>query len=444
LSNAFGISAVTAALESLLWGVYNDLDWSNSNLGSVSVTAVAPDIVQSNLGAGTNAGLQVNLFLHQVTFNAAWRNMGLPSLAPDGATQLKNPPLALDLHYLLTVYGSEDCEAEALLGYALQFFHENPVLQRAQITSAINNLTNSKFTAAAGPVPANLFGMVRLSGIADQIEMLKITPAPLGREEMAWLWTALKADYRPTFPFQVSVLLIEPPIPAVAALPVIHRHVNAQSILTATLTQVSPPNKQPAACLQDVVTVTGTGLGSVQSVTLTNTRLGVTAQILPPFANTSDTSFQFTLSLSPSTITPTSLPAGVYLVTAQLQVVGQTVSTNAVPLAVAPQVTALTPTTPGHGTNVPVTVTCTPYLFVGQQASLLIGSQEGLLTAIAAPSNSLQFTFPTLQSTGTATAPLRLRVDGIDSPIIDTTVHPPKFYNPSNLPTGFTAFVQVT
>jgi Pvc16 N-terminal domain len=445
LSNAFGISAVTAALESLLWGVYNAPDWSNSNLGSVSVTAVAPDIVQSNLGTASNAGLQVNLFLHQVTFNTAWRNMGLPSLAPDGVTQQKNPPLALDLHYLLTVYGSEDCEAEALLGYALQFFHEYPTLRRAQISTALGNLTNPEFEAAAGPVQANLFGLVKSSGIADQIEMLKITPATLGREEMAWLWTALKADYRPTFPFQVSVLLIEPQIPTVAALPVVHRHVTAQSIVTATLTQVSPPNKQPAACLQDVVTVTGTGLGSVQSVTLSNTRLGVTAQIMPPFANSSDTSFDFTLSLSPATITPTTLPAGVYLVSVQLSVGGQTVSTNAVPLAIAPQVTVVTPSSPSHGTNVPVTVTCTPDLFVGQQASLLIGSQEGLLAApIAAPSNSLQFVFQTLQSTGSATAPLRLRVDGVDSPTIDTKAKPPKFYDPSDPPQNFIAYVQVS
>jgi Pvc16 N-terminal domain len=444
VSNALGISAVTAALESMLWSVYNGSDWSNSNLGAVTVTAVAPDIVQSNLGTATTAGLRVNLFLHQVTFNAAWRNMGLASLAADGITQLKNPPLALDLHYLLTVYGSEDCEAEALLGYALQFFHEYPVLGRVQIRSALSNLSNPQFDTAANLVPTtSLFSLVGASGIADQIEMLKITPATLGREEMAWLWTALKADYRPTFPFQVSVLLIQPQIPAVSALPVLQRSITIQSNLTATLTQVSPPNSQPAACLPDTVTVTGAGLANVQSVTVTNTRLGVALQILPPFTNSSDTSFQFTLS---PTATPTNLPAGVYLVAAQLQVNGQTVSTNAVPLAVAPQVTALTPASPPltNGSEVAVTVTCTPDLFVGQQVSLLIGSQEGLLAApITAPSGSLQFVFATLQSTAGATVPLRLRVDGIDSPIIDTTAKPPKFYSPSDPPTNFIAYVEV-
>lgn len=45
---------------------------------------------------------QVNLFLYQVTPNPGWRNTGLPSLDSRGDGRLSNPPLALDLHYLLT------------------------------------------------------------------------------------------------------------------------------------------------------------------------------------------------------------------------------------------------------------------------------------------------------------------------------------------------------
>jgi hypothetical protein len=452
LSNALGISAVTAALESMLWGVYNGPDWSSSQLGAVAVTAVAPDIVQSNLGNGADVGLQVNLFLHQVTFNAAWRNMGLPSLAADGVTQLKNPPLALDLHYLLTVYASEDCEAEALLGYALQYFHENPVLRRAQIGSALANLTSPSFgfDTATNLVPTtSLFKLVTSSGIADQIEMLKITPDTLGREEMAWLWTALKADYRPTFPFQVSVLLIQPQIPAVSALPVLKRSVTAQPNMLApfgTLTQITPPNSQPAAFLQDIVTVTGANLDGVNSVTLSNDRLGIELKLTT--SNVSDNSFQFALPLA----TATNLPAGVYLVSAQVG--SENVSTNALPLAIAPQITNLSapPPTPPFkpGTQVNVTVTCSPYLFAGQQASLLIGSQETLWVPpippappMTSPTNSLQFTVQVPRVTVPTTIPLRLRVDSIDSLIIDMTAKPPKFFDPSDPPANFVAYVQV-
>ena len=453
MSNAFGISGVTAVLESLLWSVYNGPDWTSSNLGSVTVTAVAPDLVQSNHGNGADAGLKVNLFLHQVTFNAAWRNMGLPSLAADGVTQLKNPPLALDLHYLLTVYASEDCQAEALLGYALQFIHESPVLPRAQIRSVLANLTNP--TNPEFPSPTNpVFSPVSLSGIGDQIEMIKITPETLGREEMAWLWTALKADYRPTFPFQVSVLLIQPQIPAVSALPVLQRNVTAQPNMLApfgTLTQISPPNSQPAALLQDTVTVTGANLGGVSSVTLSNTRLGI-AQTLTTLSNVSDNSFQFALPVA----TPTNLAAGVYLVSAQTGT--ENISTNSLPLAIAPQITNLSPPPPPFksGTKVNVNVTCSPYLFVGQQASLLIGSQETLWVPpippappMTSPTNSLQFTVQVPQVTVPTTMPLRLRVDSIDSPIIDMTKTPPVFSGPSDPPPGpppgnFVAYVQVT
>src|SRR5215469_15574572 len=133
MSSALGISAVTAVLETLLSGVYNP----GAGLGTVSVSAVAPDIVQTALGSGAEAQLQVNLFLHQVTLNAAWRNIGLPSLGADGSSVLKNRPVALDLHYLLTAYASQNCLAEALLGYAVQFLCETPVILRNQIRNTM-------------------------------------------------------------------------------------------------------------------------------------------------------------------------------------------------------------------------------------------------------------------------------------------------------------------
>ena len=140
------------------------------------MTCLAPDQVQNNLGDISGPENQVNLFLHQVTHNAAWRNVDLPSLAADGKTRLKSPPLALDLHYLLTVYGSEDWQAEALLGYALMMLHENPVLARADIANALTALTT-----IPEPYPTNpLTPVLGASGLADQIEMLKITPGDSG------------------------------------------------------------------------------------------------------------------------------------------------------------------------------------------------------------------------------------------------------------------------
>ena len=267
MSTALSLSAVTAVLQYLFNQIYNA-----SDLGTVSITAVAPDVAQANLGADSSTQLQVNLFLHQVTLNPALRNIGLPVLAADGSTQLTNPPVALDLHYLLTAYASYNTGAEALLGYGVQFLVQNPVLTRAQINAAFlhKNLPSS----SKNPLASSL----GLAGLYEQIEMIKIIPATLGREEIAWLWTALKADYRPTFPFQASVVLIQSQNPVKSALPVLKRSVSAQANTLSpfgALTAVNSPGNQPAASLGDTVTVKGANLSNAINVVLINSRLGV-------------------------------------------------------------------------------------------------------------------------------------------------------------------------
>lgn len=232
MSDPLAIAGVSAVLQFYLYNMYTPL--SSMFGGQVSVTSQAPDLVQESFGPGDAAENQVNLFLHQVTYNQAWRNVALPSLDTDGKTRLKSPPLALDLHYLLTAYGSADWQAEGLLGYALMMLHENPVIAREDISYALTHLTGSN----------KLISGLANSTLADQIEMIKITPATLGREEMAWLWTALKADYRPTFPFQVSVVLIQPQRNTSLALPVLRRSIQVNAIQPAQILAVLPPNRQ--------------------------------------------------------------------------------------------------------------------------------------------------------------------------------------------------------
>jgi hypothetical protein len=257
MSNGLAISGVTAVLQYYLHQLYTSPPFT---AGAVKVSSLAPDLIQQAFGNNpTDAENQVNLFLHQVTHNQSWRNVGLPSLAADGQTRLTNPPLALNLHYLLTVYASEYWEAEALLGFALMMLHENPVLARGEITNALTGL--------GLPYPHNpLTTPLASCGLADQVEMIKITPEALGREEMAWLWTALKADYRPTYPFQASVVLMQPQQQTTLATPVLRRRVRAQPIQSAVILQVSPPNHQIAAAPTDTVTVTGENLSGVAQV----------------------------------------------------------------------------------------------------------------------------------------------------------------------------------
>lgn len=414
MSDPLALAGVTAVVQYWLNQVVNG---PSSQLPTVVVSARAPDIIQSNIAAGKQP-LQINVFMHQVTANAAWRNVDLPSLASDGTTRLSSPPLALDLHYLLTSYAIEDTEAEALLGYAILMLHETPVFARADIRTALSNVPNSN----------PLQGPLATTGLADQIEMIKVTPSTLGREEMAWIWTALKADYRPTYPFQVSVVLIEPEAMTVSALPVLRRSVSAIPGLAPpfpALSAIVPPPGASTATLGDTLTVEGSNLGAVTGVRLVNGRLGVN-QVIAPVANVQPGSFQFTIPnppLPPPQPNPTDLPAGVYVLSAQVPSGTDVLSTNGLALAIAPKIgAAWAPATIGAGSNVSVTVPCAPYVRTSQQASLIIGGQQGPADSFSTPTNSPSFTFATLEATGGNSVPVRLRVDGIDSPIIDVTV----------------------
>ena len=415
MSSALAIAGVSAVLQFYLTNLYAGL---SALFGSaVTVSAKAPDLVQESFTTG-GVESQINLFLHQVTPNVGWRNQDLPSVGPDGRTRLSNPPLALDLHYLLTAYGSEDWQAEALLGFALLMLHENPVLTRNDISNAISKLP---INDPSNPLSAPL-GSV---GLADQIELLKITPATLGREEMAWLWTALKADYRPTFPFQVSVVLIEPQNPAIVPFPVLVRNITVEPDLALFpgIIAVVPPFSQPAATLGQQVTVQGHRLSSATGVVLTNSLRGIQQTVAA--ATTSDSSLQF---IPPLLNAPGELAAGIYDLAAQVAPASGPTTTNSLPFAIAPNIDAWVPGVLASG-NTHVTVPCTPFVRPGQEVFLIIGDQLAVADSFSAPTNTPAFTYSNLQPT-TGLVRARLRVDGIESRIVDRTTTPPQFAGP--------------
>jgi Pvc16 N-terminal domain len=431
MSTGLAISGVTYVLQYYLGNVYSASGSPFTN--PVTVSCLAPDLVQDSLGNGSEAENQVNLFLHQVTHNAAWRNVELPSLGADGKTRLKSPPLALDLHYLLTVYATDYWQAEALLGYALMMLHENPVIVRDDITNALQALTPIPPTPE--PYPNNpLTTFLGSSGLADQIEMIKITPETLGREEMAWLWTALKADYRPTFPFLVSVVLMQPQQQTNLALPVLRRRVHAQPMQRAQILQVQPPGGQIAAASTDTVTVTGEFLSGVSQVSLSNPRYGV--QFTVPVLTATSTSISFVPN---KTLT---YPAGVYDLSAQLTDAsgGVLQSTNTLPIAVAPSLATQTATVVVNATGKLVTVTFTPNALEGQEVSLALSTFSPpapvnffSMSAPAQPftgsAGTLSFQFPASLPGGPLLG--RLQVDGITSQVqVNWSAHPPTFTGP--------------
>ncbi|HEV2862133.1 MAG TPA: DUF4255 domain-containing protein [Pyrinomonadaceae bacterium] len=228
MSTALAIASVTAVLKDLLNNGVVDHDLTTM-LGPVTVSALAPDRIKIEENSEPS---QLNLFLYQVTPNAAWRNAALPSRDSRGA-RLTNPPLALDLHYILTAYGEKDLHTEILLGYGMQILHETPVLVRDSIRRALSPLP-----LEVGSLPPSLQGLFE-SGLAEQVEQIKIVPQNISTEEISRLWTAFQARYRPSAAYQVSVVLIESRSGAARpALPVRERNIYAVPFRQPVIEQV--------------------------------------------------------------------------------------------------------------------------------------------------------------------------------------------------------------
>ena len=434
MSSAFAIAAVTAVLKDLLNNGLVDHDLSSA--GNVSVTALAPDRIVT----GTDEKSQINIFLYHVTPNIGWRNLGLPSRDVNGA-RLTNPPLALDLHYLVTAYGKEEFHAEALLGYAMQLLHENPVLTRDMINKTLKPTLPPGVTLPTG------LQLVSTSDLADQMELIKIVPQCLSTEEISKLWAATQARYRPTAAYQLSVVLIQANKPTRSALPVLTQGPQdqgpvAQSDLIppfATLESFTLPRNQPAAQSGDLLTINGHSLAGDKadptlvtlSVLFDNKHLAapISADVLA--AQRTDQSVKLNIPHLPAVY----YPAGLYGVSVQITPNGkpnEMQASNELPLMFAPKIlqinAAALPVPPaapisvarsavvnGLG-NATLSIKCAPDVLPEQSVSLILGSREFPASAHAAKTDTLSFAL-----TAVAAGPLRLRlrVDGVDSLFID-------------------------
>ena len=168
MSNALAIAAVTAVLRDLLQNALIDHDIVAA-VGEVKVSLTSPGLIVAPQEGQIPS--QLNLFLYQVLPNPGWRNVGQPARNAQGE-RLSNPPLALDLRYLLTAYGDSDFDAEILLGYSMQILYETPVLPREAIRTAL-----APQSPVGGSILPPAFQALSAADLADQVEQIKITPA---------------------------------------------------------------------------------------------------------------------------------------------------------------------------------------------------------------------------------------------------------------------------
>jgi hypothetical protein len=415
MSDSLAIAAVSGTLQYVLTAELNTI--GDTQVGNFKVTIWPPDKV---LAQSTNLDSVLNLFLYQVAPNAAWRNMDLPSQTRPGETG--QPPLALDLHYLMTAYhlAGDDLAAHRLLGHAMRILNDHAVLGPSEIQTALPQ-----------------------SNLYDQVERVRLSPITHSIEDLSKLWTAFQTNYRVSSAFEASVVLIESQRPTRVALPVLtrgpvdpvtHREqgvVVQASMLSpyATLTDLALPHAQVAAQLGDTLTLTGYHLDGVSvQARLTNVRRGET-QLLTP---TTSTPTQMTVQLPMAATWPATWAPGVYSIAAVVKpnAIEDARVSNDMTFSLAPTISTITKgaaTLSGGTYSLAITLTFEPAVWSGQRVALLVGNQEFFAALPMTPPTSA--TTLAFAMSGVAAGPyyLRLRVDGVDSLLVDTSQTPPVY-----------------
>lgn len=203
MSNRRAAAAVTATLSELI---------------SRAIAGWLPGAFVSNRRPGTAAGVTdkpcVNVYLYRAEPNPSLRNANDPVRSSDGRL-LRQPIAAWNLNYLLTFIGSEEqLEPDLLFGATVTTLNATPTLASG-LVAAVNEMLEAETGNKK-----NVAG----SELAQQTEVVRLTPLDLSLEALAQLWSLLTRDaYTLSVAYQASVVLMSsellpnPPLPVAAA-----------------------------------------------------------------------------------------------------------------------------------------------------------------------------------------------------------------------------------
>ncbi|MEH2065981.1 MAG: DUF4255 domain-containing protein [Nostoc sp.] len=408
MSNVLSIAAVTAVLKVLLEnGLVSDP--IAASVGDVIVTALPPD----RISVEADERAQINLFLYQVTQN---RNVDWVSQEFRGRHSRINgnprsvtPPLALDLHYLLTAYGAKDFQAELLLGYAMHLLHKTPTITSDIIENTLINASTTNTSSAFSQAVAT----VSVSDLAEQIGQIKLTPEFFNMEETSKLWSVLQTHYRPSASYLASMVLIES-----------SQCDNPEGFYMMPLSQPSIEQVM-ASAKTDQMIVAGTTLvirGKRLRGEITRVRLGNTEKLIVP---------QDVKETQISLLVPPDLYAsvqGIQVVHLTMGNGGQTnhlVESNVAAFVLHPTITAFVAEVKNSGDNLrtaEITVKFQPKVGKAQRVVLLLNEVSG-----DSPIVYSFFVAPRTEDTDAIAIPVknvkpgnylvRARVDGAESPL---------------------------
>ncbi|HTV00237.1 MAG TPA: DUF4255 domain-containing protein [Luteitalea sp.] len=177
MSQAAAIAGVTLSLKTLLETAFKQRGAEDRVLADVLVTTLPLDRART-----VHHRCQANLTLATVQANAASRAGG-PIGLRGAAARESDPASVVDLLYLVTAYGAEDDElgAQRVMGVAIGALHAQPVLPSIVLDEVFPH-----------------------SGSTGTLEQLRVTQAPLSREQIVAWWLAFQTPYRLSSAWQVT------------------------------------------------------------------------------------------------------------------------------------------------------------------------------------------------------------------------------------------------
>lgn len=144
-----------------------------------TATGVAVESDLSPAGVISDATPLIHLYLYRVERNPAFTNNDW--VRPNTST-LQEPPIGLNLFYLITPYGNGQQQIQITLGEVVKVFHETPIIPPAAFDPAL----------------------------ADTIEEVRVVLHPLPLDQMLELWKGFQQrSYRLSLTYEVSAVLID-------------------------------------------------------------------------------------------------------------------------------------------------------------------------------------------------------------------------------------------
>ena len=153
-------------------------------IGALAGTPLAGTLVEINNLADTVSPTppKLTIFLYELAEDPSQRNRRHRRTDVPTGVEIRKPPMALILRYLVTAWAGDMATEQQLLGRALQALYDGAVLSGPQLQGAL----------------------------AGTDETLQVTLVPLTLEEKARVWYSVQQPYRLSLNYEIRVVDLDP------------------------------------------------------------------------------------------------------------------------------------------------------------------------------------------------------------------------------------------